>query len=64
MSKYIVNSIISIERRMQEILEDLHSIQEQIFYAYDPNEADTEVIQEEFESDQQAAFEYLVNHEE
>ena len=64
MNTYIQNSLIDIECRTQEILVDIRSLKEQIFYAYDPVETDTAVIQEDFEADQLAAFEYLVNNEE
>jgi hypothetical protein len=57
---YIHNSLIDLERRAQEILDDIRSLKEQVYYAYD-SDADTEISQAAFEADQQEAFEHLVN---
>lgn len=37
MNIYIHDSLIDMERRIQEILDELRAIREQVFYTYDPN---------------------------
>lgn len=39
MNIYIHDSLIDLERRIQEVLDELRAIREQVFYTYDPNEA-------------------------
>lgn len=61
MNHYIHDALTDIERRIKEILDDLHSIQEQLFYTYDPNDSETEVTQEELETERKEALEHLTN---
>lgn len=60
MTPYINKSFIDIERHIQEILNDLHIIQEQVCFTYDPPDSEA-ISQEDMEALQHEAFECLVN---
>jgi hypothetical protein len=62
MNTYIHESLIDIERRINEILDDIHSLHEQVFYTYDPDFTGSEEIPEALDSDRREAFEYMVNN--
>jgi hypothetical protein len=47
MNIYIHDSLIDMERRVQEVLDELRAIREQVFYTYDPNEAHPEDRQDD-----------------
>jgi regulator of replication initiation timing len=37
MNIYIHDSLVDMERRIQEVLDELRAIREQVFYTYEPN---------------------------
>ena len=62
MNSYLYEALIDIERRIQEILCDLRSIQEQVFYTYDPNADGIEGLQEELNEERKKALEFLATN--
>jgi hypothetical protein len=63
MNSFIHEALIDIEHRIQGILDDIRSIQEQVFYTYDSDDTGSMVIPEELESGRKESFEYLINNE-
>lgn len=55
MNIYIHDSLFDIERRIQEILDDIRSLKEQSFYSYE-SDASNPVIQEELEATWKESF--------